>query len=120
MCGIEHSSFLFVPQNFLGIVKKYPEAQICTYNPFLGIIPVEICDIFPASHNVISRNPKYNVDDYPSFIESLTGFLTSNRFEEIIIIADNFMQNVLKDIKLKELNLKIKVFDYNIDILSQL
>ena len=60
---------------------------------------------------MISRNQRHHVDDYPSFIESLIGFITSNKFEEIIVIADNFMQNVLKDIKLKKINLKIKVFD---------
>ena len=29
--------------------------QFCNYNPFLGIIPIEISDVFPASHYVMSR-----------------------------------------------------------------
>jgi 7-cyano-7-deazaguanine tRNA-ribosyltransferase len=118
LCVESNTHPFYSTSDFLGIVKKYPAAQICTYNPFLGIIPVEICDIFPASHNMMSRNQKYHVDDYPSFIESLLRFISSNKFEEIIVIADNFMRNVLKDIKIKELNLKIKIFDYNRDIIS--
>ncbi|HEX2557069.1 MAG TPA: tRNA guanosine(15) transglycosylase TgtA, partial [Nitrososphaera sp.] len=39
-------------KRFREIVKKFPDAQICSYSPFLGIIPVEISDVFPASHNL--------------------------------------------------------------------
>jgi hypothetical protein len=37
----------------------------------------------------------YAIEDYPTFIESLTKFTTTNRFEEIIIIADTFMHKIL-------------------------
>ena len=79
------------------LLKKFKNAQICTYNPFLGVIPLEICDVYPASHNLIPKSilSEYPIEAYPTFIESLTKFITSNHFEEIIIIADSFMHKIL-------------------------
>jgi 7-cyano-7-deazaguanine tRNA-ribosyltransferase len=79
------------------LLKRFKNAQICTYNPFLGVIPSEICDIYPASHNLVPKSvlSEYPIEDYPTFIESLTKFTTANHFEEIIIIADTFMHKIL-------------------------
>jgi 7-cyano-7-deazaguanine tRNA-ribosyltransferase len=79
------------------LIKKFGNAQICTYNPFLGVIPSEICDIYPASHNVIPQSMLcgYETEDYATFVESLTNFVTVNHYEEIIIIADGFMHKIL-------------------------
>jgi 7-cyano-7-deazaguanine tRNA-ribosyltransferase len=109
--------------DYFQIAKKFVDTQICTYNPFLGIIPVEISDIFPSSHNLISKAfSQYHAKDYLTFIESLNRFLTINRFEEIIIVADHFMQEIVKDetnnIVIKKLNPKI--FDYKKDVIFQL
>jgi 7-cyano-7-deazaguanine tRNA-ribosyltransferase len=126
----------YATQDFLQIVKKFPNAQICTYNPFLGIIPAEISDIFPAAHNVVSKSTiiHHQAQDYPSFIESLNGFLSVNRFEDITIVADHFMHQIVDDegdvkkkknkknnnsnLIIKKLN--SKVFDYEQDIISKL
>ncbi|HYX56344.1 MAG TPA: tRNA guanosine(15) transglycosylase TgtA [Nitrososphaeraceae archaeon] len=112
---------------FLQLAKKFPDSQICTYNPFLGIIPSEISDIFPAAHNLSCKksanhnNPK----NYPSFIESLDLFIVNNNFEEIIIVADTFMRQIVHDDHhydniplIKKLN--PKVFDYDHDIVTKL
>ena len=112
---------------FLQLAKKFPDSQICTYNPFLGIIPSEISDIFPAAHNLSCKksanhnNPK----NYPSFIESLDLFIVNNNFEEIIIVADTFMRQIVHDDHhydniplIKKLN--PKVFDYDHDIIAKL
>ena len=112
---------------FLQLAKKFPDSQICTYNPFLGIIPSEISDIFPAAHNLSCKksanhnNPK----NYPSFIESLDLFIVNNNFEEIIIVADTFMRQIIHDDHhydniplIKKLN--PKVFDYDHDIIAKL
>jgi hypothetical protein len=37
----------------------------------------------------------YETEDYATFVESLTNFVTVNHFEEIIIIADSFMHKIL-------------------------
>lgn len=80
-------------RSFREIVKKYPDAQVCSYNPFLGIIPAEISDVFPASHNIAVRS-HHNLDDYPSFVESLRGFFSNNRFIEIILEGkDGFIES---------------------------
>jgi 7-cyano-7-deazaguanine tRNA-ribosyltransferase len=121
----------YTTQDFFQIVKKFPNAQICTYNPFLGIIPAEISDIFPAAHNVVSKSTTihHQAQDYPSFIESLNGFLSVNRFEDITIVADHFMHQIVDDEgdedKKKNNNLIIKklnskVFHYDQDIISKL
>ena len=111
---------------FFQLVKKFPDAQICTYSPFLGIIPSEISDIFPAPHNLSCKrstnhnNPK----NYPSFIESLDRFIVNNNFEEIIIVANTFMRQIVNDQHYNNLplikKLNPKVFDYDHDIITKL
>jgi 7-cyano-7-deazaguanine tRNA-ribosyltransferase len=76
-------------RTYRDVVKKFPDAQVCSYSPFLGIIPAEISDVFPASHNLAARSG-HRPEDYPTFIESLKEF--AGRFEETIIVADDFME----------------------------
>lgn len=79
-------------RSFKETLRHHPDAQICTYNPFLGIIPVEISDVFPASHNIITR-AKYEADHYPSFVQSLRDFTGNNRFDEVILVnSDPFIE----------------------------
>ncbi|MDQ3868533.1 MAG: tRNA guanosine(15) transglycosylase TgtA [Thermoproteota archaeon] len=111
---------------FLQLAKKFPDAQICTYNPFLGIIPSEISDIFPAAHNLSCKKSANHINpkNYPSFIQSLDLFIINNNFEEIIIVADTFMRQIVDDHRydniplIKKLN--PKVFDYDHDIITKL
>ncbi|HEX7033298.1 MAG TPA: tRNA guanosine(15) transglycosylase TgtA [Nitrososphaera sp.] len=71
------------------VVKRFPDAQVCSYSPFLGVIPAEISDVFPASHNLAPRSGQ-RAEDYPTFAESLIKF--AGRFEEVVIVADDFMK----------------------------
>lgn len=100
-------------RDFVDLLKKFPAAQICAYNKFLGIIPVEICDIFPAAHNVSSADAatRHQAKDYPSFLESLNNFLAHNTFENITIIANDFMHDLLYNNKHKD-KLNARIFDY--------
>ena len=78
------------------LIRKFSDAQICAYNPFFGIIPAEICDIYPASHNLTTKSASlHHAEDFPTFTESLLTFLRSNHFEQIIIVADSFMREVI-------------------------
>jgi 7-cyano-7-deazaguanine tRNA-ribosyltransferase len=99
------------------LAKKYPESQICSYNRFLGIIPVEICDIFPAAHHLdLATENAQNAFDYPTFIDSLDKFLADNIFENILIIADDFMESVISNSHYKGIdNLEIQVLAKNRD-----
>ena len=111
---------------FLQLVKKFPDAQICTYSPFLGIIPSEISDIFPAAHNLSCKRSTNHNDpkNYPSFIESLDRFIVNNNFEEIIIVANTFMRQIVNEQHYNNLplikKLNPKVFDYDHDIITKL
>ncbi len=84
-------------RSYREVVKKFPDAQVCSYSPFLGIIPAEISDVFPASHNLATKSG-HRPEDYPTFIESLKEFAC--RFEEIVIMADNFMEQAAKAARL--------------------
>ena len=97
------------------IRKKLPDAQVCTYNRFLGVIPAEISDIFPAAHNLSLKNHLLTsrVEDYPTFKISLEKFLSTNNFNEVIVVADEFIKQILKDPNIKALCTKILDFDIN-------
>ncbi len=80
----------YTTRSYRDVVRKFPDAQICSYSPFLGIIPAEISDVFPSSHNLAPKSG-HRPEDYPTFIESLKDFVS--RFEETIIVADEFMKH---------------------------
>lgn len=101
-------------KGFKELAKKFPDAQICTYNPFLGVIPSEISDIFPASHNLTARLER-RADDYPEFQSSISKFVANNNFEEIVIVADRFMQQVAKVAKLDA-----RIVDYADHVIDRL
>lgn len=84
-------------RSYREMVKRFPDAQICSYNPFLGVIPAEISDVYPASHNLTTRSD-HRPDDYPTFIESLKEF--AGKYEETIIVADDFMKEAVKAARL--------------------
>jgi 7-cyano-7-deazaguanine tRNA-ribosyltransferase len=94
ICTEDEAHPLYSTTIYKNIAKKFPDAQICSYNPFLGIIPAEISDIFPASHNLAIRSG-HKLEDYPTFIESLKSF--ADKFEKIMVIApDDFMKQATK------------------------
>ncbi|MGD1839244.1 MAG: tRNA guanosine(15) transglycosylase TgtA [Nitrososphaeraceae archaeon] len=110
---------------FIQLRKRFQDHEICTYNPYLGIIPAEVSDIFPAAHNLISKL-EHDVNafsDYPTFIESLKNFMLFNKFKQIIIIADIFMQKVISENKNKKNNIfkqKKKIINYTEDIIANI
>jgi 7-cyano-7-deazaguanine tRNA-ribosyltransferase len=102
----------YMTQDFKKLAKKFPEAQICTYNQFLGIIPVEISDIFPAAHNLAAKSATYQANDYPSFVDSFKEFLKGNEFDEVIVVADQFIKNIITNDRSVLEKVNAKVFDY--------
>jgi 7-cyano-7-deazaguanine tRNA-ribosyltransferase len=103
LCPEDERHPFYSTRRYRDIAKKFPDAQICSYSPFLGIIPAEISDVFPASHNLAPRS-YYRLEDYPTFIESLKDF--TGRFEEIVIIAapdaaaEEFIKQAIKAARL--------------------
>lgn len=98
---------------------RFSDYQICAYNPFIGIIPAEISDLYPAAHNLISKRKIEfgNSNEYPTFVNSLEKFLSNNSFDDVIIVVDEFLDSILRDLKLES---KIKTYKYTDDIIEHL
>jgi 7-cyano-7-deazaguanine tRNA-ribosyltransferase len=110
----------YTTRDFVQLVRKFPEAQICAYNQFLGVIPVEICDIFPAAQHLSSACATcHQAKDYPTFIESLDEFLACNTFGDITIVADEFMHDLINSNTYKD-KLNANVLDYKEGIVFEL
>lgn len=85
------------------LLKRYAkisdDAQICIYNPYLGIIPLELSDMYPASHHLDARI-SHTPDRYGTFGEALMAFLNNNSFTSIHYDhKDAFLAYFLKDVK---------------------
>jgi len=109
----------YTSKNFVKIKESLFDAEIFSYNPYLGIIPAEISDIFPASQNIISvenDSPTLALN-YSTFIDAMKFFLKINQNKKITIIANEFMKQIIshfhsqKNIK-NIFNSNIKVIDY--------
>ena len=59
-----------------------PDVQVCVYNPFLGVIPVELSDLYPAAHHLAVRGAREPAE-FPTFTESLKALLANNGFSEV-------------------------------------
>jgi 2-C-methyl-D-erythritol 4-phosphate cytidylyltransferase len=59
-----------------------------------------------------------NRKDYPTFVSSLEKFLSCNFFDEVIIVADDFMQGVVRDMQI--ISKKLEIIKYSDDIIEQL
>jgi len=75
-----------------GKFKDADAVQFCNYNPFLGIIPIEISDVFPASHYVMTRK-KFEPEKFPMFLKIWSEFFNKNKFDTIYLEKnDSFLQ----------------------------
>ena len=86
-------------------VKDFETFQVCQHNPHLGLIPIEISDIFPAAHHENSRI-NYDPKEFPTFEKTWKESLVKNKFLEIHYDKDNeflkyFVKMLPKEIKKK-------------------
>lgn len=56
--------------------------QFCQYSPHLGVIPIEISDIFPAAHHEAARID-FEPADFPLFGRTWEKFFENNKFSEV-------------------------------------
>ena len=87
--------------------KDFESIQVCQYNPQLGLIPIEISDIFPAAHHESSRIKFYS-KDFPTFEKTWMMFFENNQFAEIYYDKNDeflkpFVKMLPKTIKKKSL-----------------
>ena len=91
----------YLSSEYSNLRKRFsnPESiQFCQYNPFLGIIPLEISDIFPASHYVTSRL-EFDPKDFPTFTKTWEIFFEKNNFTTIYCDKkDEFLRYFLKTV----------------------
>ena len=74
--------------------KKYKteNVQFCQYNPYLGLIPLEISDLYPAAHYVMS-NTKSNPEMFTEFAKTWKTFFENNRFTRVYIEKSDFLKH---------------------------
>ncbi|MFN4336723.1 MAG: tRNA guanosine(15) transglycosylase TgtA [Candidatus Nitrosocaldus sp.] len=74
------------------------DIQIAYYSPFLGIVPEEVSDLYPASHIVgIRHGVSYN--DFPTMLNAIINFIKSNEFKRVLVEVDDRSIHVMKSIK---------------------
>ena len=98
----------YLSQEYSGLKKKikdFDSFQVCQYNPQLGLIPIEISDIFPAAHHETSRL-NFEPKEFPTFEKTWNDFFENNDFSEIKYDKDDqflkyFVKMLPKTIKRK-------------------
>ena len=100
----------YLSSDYNKLKKKFAnisnDTQFCQYNPYLGIIPLELSDIYPAAHYVMS-NFQYDKEDFTEFVTTWNLFLKQNKFKTIHMANDDFLKYQAKIIKKK-----VKFFDF--------
>ncbi|MBT8172684.1 MAG: tRNA guanosine(15) transglycosylase TgtA [Nitrosopumilus sp.] len=89
----------YLSHQYVGLkrkIKDFDSFQVCQYNPILGLIPIEISDIFPAAHHETSRigfEPK----EFTEFEKTWKNFFEKNKFTEIHYDKnDQFLKHFVK------------------------
>jgi len=86
---------VFSSYQYKNLRRKFNDpnlVQFCNYNPFLGIIPIEISDVFPASHYVMARK-EFEPEKFPTFLEVWNRFFDKNDFDAVYLPKDDsFLQ----------------------------
>lgn len=71
--------------------------QLVYYSPFLGVVPEEISDVFPAAHHVAARI-KFDPAEFETFGDALSSYIKKNAFKRIVAVADDFLESFLKEL----------------------
>ncbi|HEY6534319.1 MAG TPA: tRNA guanosine(15) transglycosylase TgtA [Candidatus Nitrosocosmicus sp.] len=108
----QNSGPFYLSAIFKNLKNMYSTSQICLYNPYFGLIPVEVSDVYPASHNIFSKHSNdFEPGDYSEFINLFNSFIKNNCFKTIHIIADSFMKRMLPLLEFPH-DVELKVEDY--------
>ncbi|MCV0431027.1 tRNA guanosine(15) transglycosylase TgtA [Nitrosopumilus sp.] len=98
----------YLSHQFVNLSKKlkdFDELQVCQYNPHLGLIPIEISDIFPAAHHETARI-NFEPQEFLEFEKTWKKFFENNKFIEIRYDKEDeflkyFTKKLPKEIKKK-------------------
>jgi 7-cyano-7-deazaguanine tRNA-ribosyltransferase len=100
----------YLSHEYLSLKRKFQDIdsiQVCQYSPHLGLIPLEISDIFPAAHHETSRL-NFNPQEFPTFENTWKKFFENNQFSAIYFDKDDeflkyFMRMLPKGLKKKSI-----------------
>ena len=100
----------YLSHQYIELKKKFKDfdsIQVCQYNTQLGLIPIEISDIFPAAHHETSR-VDFDPKEFPTFEKTWNIFFSNNTFSEIHYdkndeFIKHFVKRLPKEIKRKSL-----------------
>lgn len=84
------------------VVDSSVDVQMAYYSPFLGIVPVEVSDVYPASH-LVSVRSGLSYDDFPTMLDAIVQFIMSNRFKSVLVEVDDRTVHTMRSIKKYEL-----------------
>ena len=98
----------YLSPQYIGLKKKFKDfdsIQVCQYNPHLGLIPIEISDIFPAAHHETARLD-FKPEEFTVFEKTWKDFFNNNKFLEVHYDKDDkflkyFVKMLPKKIKQK-------------------
>lgn len=87
----------YLSKKYSKLKKKFDSSQVqfCQYNPFLGLIPLEISDLYPASHYVMS-NRNFGPSDFSEFAKTWKAFFGKNNFKTVYIEDQQFLKYYAK------------------------
>ena len=89
--------FIWIYKNLRRKFKDPDSIQFCNYNPFLGIIPIEISDVYPASHYVMTRK-EFEPEKFPTFLKIWSDFFTKNKFDTVYLPKDDLFLQYFKKV----------------------
>ncbi|MCV0392925.1 MAG: tRNA guanosine(15) transglycosylase TgtA [Nitrosopumilus sp.] len=94
----------YLSHQYVGLkrkIKDFESFQVCQYNPVLGLIPIEISDIFPAAHHETARID-FDPKEFSVFENTWKNFFDKNKFEEIHYDRkDEFVKHFVKTLPKK-------------------
>ena len=108
----EHPFYTSSQYNRIRKALQDNSVQLAYYSPFLGIVPEEVSDIFPAAHHVSART-KFGADEFPTFDDALISYIKKNGFKKVVIVADEFAKDVLQ--RISEIDLVVLQRDAKVD-----
>jgi len=98
----------YLSQEYTQLKKKFKNSasiQFCQYNPFLGLIPLEISDIYPAAHFVMTRK-SFKPEEFSVFNKTWKIFFKKNNFTTVYLKKDDdflkmYTKTIPKNVKKK-------------------
>ena len=85
----------YLSSEYTRLKKRFAKAkgdvQFCQYNPYLGIIPLELSDVYPAAHYV-SSGSEHDAGEFTEFATTWKAFLKNNKFRTIHAADNGFLR----------------------------